>query len=98
MLGEVAGLEQQAAALRAEVTRCAQDYIARCDAVARVGEGLGDGDPMQWGTLHAAVVAMVDAGFDVLHSVEVLTGGLDALLEATGRALLTAAARDAPLV
>jgi uncharacterized small protein (DUF1192 family) len=98
LLAEVAALEQQVAVLRLEVDRVSAEQVKRVHAVAAVGEGLADGQPMDWETLHAAVVEMTDAAFARLEGLEALLAGVDALLEATGRALLTAATRDAPCV
>jgi hypothetical protein len=72
--------------------------LLRCVLSSLALWGVDDGEPMDWRELEKACLEMAEAGLDRLDSLEALLGSVDALLAATGRTLLTAAARDAPVV
>lgn len=72
LLGEVAALEQQLAALRQDVD-VASNRCAQCTrAVVTVGEGIEDGAPMDWPTLERACLELAFSHLDRLRSEEAL--------------------------
>lgn len=98
LLAQVAALERQVAALRQELAVVSAQQVERVHAVVAVGEGVDDGGELDWHTLEQACLEMADAALGRLDSLEALLDGVDDLMAATGRALLTAVTAEAPIV
>ena len=84
--------------VRQDLATVSAQQVERVHAIVDVGEGVPDGEPLDWRVLEQACAKMAEASVDRLDSLEALLQGVDALLETTGRALLTAVAQDAPRV